>query len=198
MKKTLLAILLAAALTVIPVGNALAATSADVTVTADPLYLSITNTTDDAGTTWLINGLTGSGQINVDTTYYSNPLGDTLAPAGANVVDGECYFTVTNAAGADTCDLTVTWSDFAGGDADMTNSNTGSNGATSYGAYCWYSGMTYASKVIVDSSSSAKMYDPGLAAGASLKWGVEITTRQNAWTGGTASTSILTITASAD
>jgi len=42
MKKTLLAILLAVALIVIPVGSALAADSADVTVTATPGWVSIT------------------------------------------------------------------------------------------------------------------------------------------------------------
>jgi hypothetical protein len=43
MKKTLLAILLALALTAIPVGSALAADTADVTVTATPGWVSITN-----------------------------------------------------------------------------------------------------------------------------------------------------------
>jgi hypothetical protein len=43
MKKTLLAILLAVALTVIPVSSALAANTADVTVTATPGWVSITN-----------------------------------------------------------------------------------------------------------------------------------------------------------
>jgi ABC-type proline/glycine betaine transport system substrate-binding protein len=42
MKKTLIAILLAVALTVIPVSSALAATTADVTVTATPGWVSIT------------------------------------------------------------------------------------------------------------------------------------------------------------
>jgi len=46
MRKTLLAILLAVALIVIPVGNALAASTADVTVTATPGWVSITNTPD--------------------------------------------------------------------------------------------------------------------------------------------------------
>jgi len=194
LRKTILAILLALALVVVPIGSVSAASSQDVTVTADPLFLSITNSPG----TWTINGIGGgSGWINVNTTYYSNPLGDTTAPS-ATVLNTECYFTVTNAVGADTCDLTVTWGDFAGGSANMTNSNDGTNGVNTYGAYCWYEGMTYANKVIVKDSGSDKMYDAGLAAGSSLKWGVEIKTRTNAWTGGSASTSTLTITATAD
>jgi len=51
MRKTLLAILLALALVVIPVGSALAANTADVTVYATPGFISITvdNTTYDFG-----------------------------------------------------------------------------------------------------------------------------------------------------
>jgi len=191
---------MALALVVIPAGNAFAASSVGVTVTADPLFLSITN----LPTTWTINGLGGgteSGQIAVNTTYYANPIpnADDTTPPSATVLGTECYFEVTNAAGAETCDLTVTWGAFTGGGADMTNSDLGTNDTTKYGAYCWYSGMTtYASsKVPVKTSASTKMYTTGLAAAGTLKWGVEIKTRTNDWTGGTASTSTLTITATA-
>lgn len=199
MRKTLIAILMALALVVIPAGSALAANSAGVTVTADPLFLSITNLPG----TWTINGLGGgteSGQIAVNTTYYANPKAnaDDTTPPSSTVLGSECNFEVTNAVGAETCDLTVTWGAFTGGSATMTNKDTdGSNGPTTYGAFCWYEGMTYTNKVVVKSSGSAKMYDVGLAANTSLKWGVEILTRTNDWTGGTASTSILTITATA-
>ena len=199
MRKTLIAILLALALTVVPAAGVFAASSQDVTVTADPLYLCITNTPN----TWTINGLGGgteSGKIKPNITYYANPItdGDDTTPPSATVVDSECNFTVTCCTGAVTCDLTVTWGAFTTGDADMTNSDAGTNGVDTYGAYCWYSGMLYANKVIVQTSGSAKMYDAGLAADASLKWGVEILTRTNDWTGGTSSTSTLTITATAD
>jgi hypothetical protein len=188
---------MALALVLIPVSNALAATSADVTVTADPLFLSITSLPG----IWTINGLGGgteSGQIAVNTTYYANPIpnADDTTPPSSTVLGTECNFTVTNAAGAETCDLTVTWGAFTGGSATMTNKDTdGSNGPTTYGAFCWYEGMLYANKVVVKSSGSAKMYTVGLAAAGTLKWGVEIKTRTNDWTGGTASTSTLTITA---
>lgn len=168
-----------------------AATTQDVTVTATPEYVSISN----SPSTWTLNGITGSGVIQVDTIYYSNPLGDTTAPS-ATVVDGECRFTITNSSTV-AIDLTVTCGAFAGGDANMTNSDTGANGATTYGSYCWYSGMTYASKVIVKSSGSGVMYNE-LAALTDIKWGAEIETRTDAWTGGSSSTATMTISATVD
>lgn len=191
--------MLAIALVIIPVSSVLAASSAGVTVTATPLFLSIENTPD----TWTINGLGGGterGVIDPGTTYYANPItdADDIIPPSETVLDTECYFTVTCVIGATTCDLTVIWGDFAGGGADMTNSGAGTNGVDIYGAHCWYGGMeTYStSKVVVKSSGSDKMYTAdGLAACASLEWGVEILTQTNDWTSGTSSISTLTITA---
>ena len=83
MRKTLIAILMALALVVIPVGSVLAANSADVTVTATPTYIALTNST----TTWPI-GMVSENQAG---TYWwkgsapSFPLGD----AG-------CTSTITN------------------------------------------------------------------------------------------------------
>jgi hypothetical protein len=188
---------MALALVVVPVGSAFALTSQNVTVTATPLYLSITNSPN----TWLINGLGGgteSGKIKPNTTYYANPIlnADDTTPPSSTVLNTQCNFTVTNAVGAETCDLTVTWGAFTGGGAAMTNSENGGNGTTTYGAYCWYEGMTYSEKVVVMSSGSTKMYTVGLAANTSLKWGVEILTRTDDWTSSTSSTSTtLTITA---
>ena len=192
MKRKVLSLLLALSLitsilTAIPV---LAADSQDVTITATPLYLAITN----SPSTWTLNGITGSGTIAPDTIYYSNPLGDTTPPS-ATVVDGECRFTASCTAGATTCDLTVNSGDFSGGDANMTNSDDGSNGATSYGGYSWYSGITYSSKVVMKTTGSSELYSSGLAGGNSLKWGAEIETQTDAWAGGDASTATMTITA---
>lgn len=193
MKRILVGILWAIVLLLVIAPPAFAASSQDVTVIAAPLYLSITNTPS----TWTINGISGTGLINVDTTYYAKGGANETTPPSATVLDAECQFTVTNGTGATTCDLTVTSGAFTGGGADMTNSGTGSNGAATYGAYCWYSGMTYSSKVIAKASGSSEMYSVGLAAAASLKWGVEIKTRTTDWTSGTSSTATLTITATA-
>jgi len=170
-----------------PVGVVFAAPDANVTVTADPTYICIENTPN----TWNLD----STGIEVDTIYYANPLGAETAPS-ATVVDAECRFTVTCCTGADTVDLTVTSGAFTGGSADMTNSDSdGSNGATTYGGFCWYSGMTYSAKVVMKSTGSSEMYSTGLAASATLKWGAEIETRTDAWGGGGASTATMTITA---
>jgi hypothetical protein len=185
-RKTLIAILIALALVVIPVGSAF---GADVTVTATPSYVTLNNTP----ITWDV-GNAGT-KILPNTTYYSNPLGGTTPPS-ATVLDGECHFTADTTGSTVNTTLTVTWGTFTGGGCDMTNSDTGSNGATTYGAYCWYSGMTYTNKVVVKSTGSDAMksaHAPG-----SVKWGVEIKTRTNDWTSGTASTSTLTITATAE
>jgi hypothetical protein len=170
---------------------ALAADSANVTVTAQALFLSITNTPN----TWTVNGIAGAGTVLVDTIYYANPLGDTTAPS-ATVLDAECLFNVSNHVSGTPCDLTVTWGSFTGGDTTMTNSdNAGENGATTYGAFGYYSGLAMANKVVIKSTGSSELYDTGLAAGASLKWGVQIETRTNDWTGAGASTATITITA---
>ena len=190
MKLKLLSIFLAVMLALGIAVPTMAASSQDVTVTWTPLYLAITNDPS----TWSVNGITGPGTIEIDTVYYSNTLGDTTPPS-ATVADGECRFTVTCTAGATTCDLTVNASDLAGGDNNMTNSDDGSNGATSFGAYSYYSGMTFANKVIAKTTGSDELYSVGLAGGNSLKWGAQVETQTDAWAGGAASTSTITILA---
>ena len=160
----------------------------DITVTATPSYISFSS----APTTWTLNGITGSSKIDVNTTYYANPLGDTTQPS-STVADGECQFTWTNDSSVN-IEVTVNCGSFTGGDADMTNSNSGSNGATNYGAYSWYSGMTYANKKIVKSSGSDVLYTTA-SPGEDKKWGAEITTRTNSWTGSSNSTATMTISA---
>jgi len=186
-KRILVGIVLAIALILLAVVPAMAT---DITITATPSYISFSSTP----TTWTLNGITGSGVIATDITYYANPLGDTTPP-GTTVADGECQFTWTNDSSVNIA-ITVNCGSFTGGDATMTNSGTGSNGATSYGAYSWYSGMTYANKVVVKSSGSDALYTT-TTPGEDKKWGAEILTRTDAWTGGTSSTAIMTITATA-
>jgi len=166
-----------------------AATSQDVTVTAVPAFISISNTPG----TWTINGITGSGVIAPNTTYYTNPLGDASSP-GVTVVDGECRFTVTNTSTVAT-DITVNFPNHTGGDAS-TNSGTGNNAATSFGAYGYYSGMTYTNKVIAKASGSNPLIS-NLAATTNFKWGLEYKSQTSAWTSGTSMTSTVTITATA-
>lgn len=190
MKRLLISVILVIALLVLPVSEALAATSAEVTVTATPSYIAITNLPED----WTINGITGNWLISENTTYYSNPLGDETTPS-ATVAEGECYFEVTNSSSVNIT-LTVNFANFTGGDA-MTNGNTGSAGATSFGAYSYYSGMTYSAKVIAKNTGSDALKSDIPDTEISIKWGLEITTRTDDWTSGDTQTSTVTMTATA-
>ena len=187
MKRLLISFVLAVALLMVPIAGALAATDT-VTVTATPSYLGIGN----APGTWTLNGIGGGDSvIEPATTYYSNPLGDTTAPS-TTVLAGECRFTITNTSSVPTY-VVIDISNFAGGSDEMTNSNGGTNGATSFGAFSWYEGMTYANKVVAQTTGSDNLTD-NLAANTDLKWGMEVLTQTDAWTGGTSSTATITIT----
>ncbi len=186
MKKLLLSLILALVL-VLSLGiPALAEVSEEITVTYTPAFISIST----APTTWEMNSLTGDSKVRVDTIYYSNPGGDTVAPS-ATVVDGECRFTTTNTSNV-AIDVTLNMADFSGGTDPMVNSNGGSNGVGTFGAYGWYSGMTYSSKVITQATGSAVLMD-ALAATTDLKWGIELETQSDAWIGITQSSGTLTI-----
>lgn len=175
-------------------GMVLAAETDTIVVTASPVFIAIDNSPD----TWTVNGCLipavgkeGDGKIRKNTVYYSNPLGDWDVPS-ATVVDGECQFTITNTSNVGT-DITINFPNFAGGDA-MTNSNTGSNGATSFGAYSWYSGMTYTNKVVAKSSGSDLLIS-NLGATTNKKFGMEVKTQSNAFTSATAMTSSVVLSA---
>jgi hypothetical protein len=149
-----------------------AGTSNNITITVTPSYINISTATN----TWAPGG-------SINTTYYSNPLGAKTAPS-STVADGECRFTTVNTSTVG-IDVTVNIPDFTGGDA-MTNSNTGSNGDGTFGAYSYCSGMTFADKVIAKASSS----DPLISDQASttdFKWGVQLTTQATNATDHTAS-----------
>jgi hypothetical protein len=118
MKRTLIAIAMALALVLIPVGSAFAATTADVTVTATPGFVSITNAPDswDAGT------------IIKDT----------------DVDTGVHYFTITNASTVAmdiniACDGWTSWTYGAPatdtGQLKASSANGGTGGSTGEGDY---------------------------------------------------------------
>jgi len=169
----------------------LAATTAVVTVTGTPAYISITI----APTTYTINSDTGGNSgMNISTTYYSNPLGGTTSPS-ATVVDGECEFTITNTSTTIPTDLTGNMSNGSGGSNAMTNVNGATAGAASYSAYAYYSGETFASKVLLKSSGSDNgNFKLNVAAAGTLKVGFQFSTQTGAWSGGVGSTYTLTIT----
>lgn len=169
--------------------NAFALTSQNVTVTANVSYICISNTPN----TWVINDVAGAGSkfILPNTTYYSNPLGDTAVPSDP-VVTGECRFLVDNTSSV-TIDLTVNFPDMAGGDAS-TNNNTGNNTATQFGALSYCTGMTYSTQnVTAKSSGSTAMKE--LATSNNVTWGLTYVSQSNAWTSGSPMTSTVVITA---
>lgn len=175
------AVLMLVVITVITmVLPAFAATTAVVTVTNTVQYLAVSV----AGTTYNFNGISARGVLP-STTYYSNPLGQTTAPS-ATVVDGECSWTLTNGSSV-AADFVCDSSDMSGGTDNSTNGETGTAGATSYGAYSYYSGMTFTSKVLMKKSGSTN-YAANLAAAGTLKAGIQLNEQTNAWTGGTAPT----------
>jgi hypothetical protein len=196
-KKILIGLMVAVLLTLGLVSPMMADTAQNVTVTATPAYVSIANDLD----TWTLNGVIGDGFILTDTIYYSvddDAVSDTTTPA-ATVNSTSCRFTLTDTSGVNIT-LKVTMENFAGGDADMTNSGLGSNGAADYGAYSYYTGCTYGTdKQIVkegaDIATTGVLYTSTVAGGADIGWGVGVETQTDAWAGSTPSTAQLTITA---
>lgn len=198
MRKILAGLMIAVLLTVGLVSPMLAApgTSQSVTVTATPSFIAVENTPD----TWTMNGVKGDGFILVNTIYYAIDVAkasDTTGP-GATVAAADCRFALTDTSSVNIT-LKVTMEDFAGGSANMANSEDGTNGATNYGAYSYYSGMTYTAKKVVKEvaniGTTTAMYTSSTPGGADIAWAVQVETQENAWAGSSASTATLTITA---
>jgi len=187
---SILAPLLMLVVLLLPATQAFALTSQDVTVNATPGYISISN----APSNWTMNDVADAGgkYVLVNTSYYSNPLGDTAVPSDP-VVDGECRFTITNSSTILT-DLTVNIADFSGGPT-MTNSNAGTNGATIFGAYSYCTGMTYSTGKVIAKTAASDPMKVDLAATTNIKWGLTVKTRTNDWDSGSLMTTTATITA---
>lgn len=193
MKRILVAILLVLALMSVGTMPALAAPSDNITVTVTPAFLSISIAPD----TWAPNDIVGDnvtpkGTTAPDTVYYANPLGDATIPSDP-VVDGECRFTITNTSSVAT-DITVNFPDHTGGDAS-TNSNLGTNGATTFGAYSYCTGMPYSTDKVIAKVTGSDPMKTNLGATTNLKFGLTYETQTNAWTVATAMASTVNVTA---
>jgi len=174
----------------------LAETSQNVTVTATPAFIAISN----APGTWAPNdiegdGVTPKGFTAPDTVYYSNPLGDELSPSDP-VADGECRFTLTNTSTIP-IDLTVNFPDFTGGDASANTDTDGSNGVGEFGAFSYFSSDDYSTDKVVAKSTGSDTAFAALAATTDIKWGLTYESQSDAWTSGSAMTSTVVITATA-
>ena len=193
MKRKWIVLILACALIMGVIGMAIpvsAATTAVITVTNTTQYIAVSV----SPSTYNLSGISSRGVLP-NTTYYSNPGGQTTAPS-STVVDGECAFTMTNSS-AIACDFVFAASNFTSGSDMSTNGNTGTAGATSYGCYTYVSGVLLASKVECSSSASGTGISNMAGSGATLKWGFQMNEQTNAWTGGTAGSFTVTATASA-
>ena len=196
MRTKILSVLIALTMILTFATPVLGAASQDVTVTATPAFIAIANAPGD----WDLNdivgdGVTPKGTVGPDTYYYSNPLGDELEPSDP-IVDGECRFTITNTSTIAT-DLTVLFPDYVGGDAS-TNSDDGSNGAATFGAYSYFSGDDYSTDKVVAKSVGSDVGLDALAATTNIKWGLACETQTGAWTSAVAMVSTVSITATAD
>ena len=169
------------------VAPAFAALEENITVTYEQAFIGISGTTP---ATWAMNGITGDGKVRPNTIYYTNPLGDETVPS-ATVVDGECRFSTTNDSNV-AIDVFLNMTDTTGGTDPMLNSDDGSNGEGTFGAYGWYSGMTYASKVPIKTSGSVALIE-SLAASTPFKWGIELENQSDAWAGTTQGSGTLTV-----
>lgn len=205
-RKTILAILLALALVLIPVGNAFAASSVDVYVYATPMILSL----DATPSGWYINWADttdghsgaaydpwGDNRTRPDTLYFSNPLGDNLTPDVAvpgTVDDTGCLFTFTNNSGLP-IDISCRMTDFVGGD-QMVNGEGGytSSSDNVFGASGYVSGAAWdAGAVIFSYSDSTLVTD--LADLGTIMWGVALKTQADAFNTPGTMTSTITCTA---
>ena len=181
---------MALALVVIPVGNAFAATSQDVTVTATPSYICIVVAPSDYN-------IGGAGvKIAKATTYYSKVGSETVAPS-ATVLDAECAFTITNTSTVAT-NITVNFPHFTGGDA-MQNIDTGytTNGANAFGASGYVSGLAWPGGAVILKNTGSAALISSLGATTNKKFGFAIKTQSGDWTSGDAMTSVVTVTATA-
>lgn len=201
-KSKILAILLVVSIisALIIASPAMAASAQNVTVTAQPAYITITNT----GGPWTLNGyatVPGDGYISPSTTYYSNKTGDTAAPH-ATTVQADCGFHISADGSNVILKLFVTMTDFTGGGANMTN-GAGTPGVGAYAAFCYTYGTgsnatTWpGSKITVGTSINAgtPVYTGSVAGDATaLYWGVALTTQSGDFSSGSSSTATLTIT----
>lgn len=190
MRKTLIAILVALALTVVPAAGVFAATSDTVTVNATPVFISIAVTE----ASWTING-GGDGLIRKDTEYYATVANTTAAP-GNPVDDDDCYFSLTNSSTVAT-DITLTCTDFTGGD-NWTNAESKTNGANAFAMLSYFSGdswTNFATSGVIVKKSGSSVGKSDLAASTGIKFGIGFDSPTGDPTSGIAQSGTITVSA---
>lgn len=190
MRKIVVAAVLALILVASAAVPAFAADTAEVTVTATPAIISISNLPID----WTMNDSAAGGDdaIRHATTYYSNDAGNLIPPTGGGVLDAECRFTVTND-GTVNVDIAIAFLDFTLGHA-MPNSNTGSATATEFGARAYVSGDMTPGPPLTVTGADVITGLPHTVSNTK-KWGLEVATRTGAFTDQTTMQATVTLTA---
>jgi len=161
----------------LPVG---AATTQDVTITATPTYIALTNDT----ATWAI------GAVAVNTTYYWTA--DDLVPAEP-LVDGDMKGTITNT-GSVAEDIDIKCANFTGG-AGWTLSADDSPAEGEVNLRAGITGMANRAAMKQVVNADVELID-SLAASGTKKWCMELETAPT-FADGTAKTGVVTLTASA-
>ncbi|MBA7625534.1 hypothetical protein ES703_32965 [subsurface metagenome] len=177
MKRLVISVIVAMALVIIPVSGVLAATTAEVTVTAVPSYVGITID----NTAWTLNGISGSGLLAKDTTYYSQATLSETTAFGDPVLAANCWHTVTNDSSVNIT-LKGDMSVFSGGTDPMTNGN-GTAGANAFAAWvCEADGVADWStdKVVMDTTGSGTFWTSA-SPGDDIKVAFGVQTQTNAW-----------------
>jgi|GEM_PF-1611224 len=195
MRRIIIATVLALVLAVSAAVPAFAfSTTADVTVSATPAIVSISN--DPSA--WTMNDSTatagGDNVIRKATTYYSNDAGNLIAPA-ATVIDADCRFTVTND-GTVPVDIAIDMADFVGGLDPMVNSDLGTADVGKFGAKAYVSGGSNAGTPITVAGVADVIANLPDSTGNTKKWGLIVATQTDDFTDATLTDSAVTLTAS--
>jgi len=189
MKRLVIGVILAVALLIVPVSGALAAEdTATVNVTAVPSYVSITI----LPTAWTINGITGSGVLEIDTIYYSKDSGSETTIFGEPVVAGNCEHALTNTSTVNVT-LKADMSHFTGGDA-MQNGN-GTNGTSDFAAWVCASGVNWSTGTQIMNTSGSTVFWTSSTAGDDISVAFAVETQDGAWDSGDTMSSTITLTA---
>ncbi len=155
-----------------------AGTTADVTITATPTFLSITN----SEATWTL------GAIAENTAYYWTADG---LVAAEPLVDGDMKATITNA-GSVTCDVDIKCADFTGG-VGWTLSADETPGANEINLRAGITGMANRAAMVQVTNSDIELIDSIAAAGTKM-WCMEM--ESGTFTDGAGKTGVVTLTIS--
>lgn len=177
LKLRILSVALVLAFALIPFGSAFADTTADVTVTATPTYIAITNSVS----TWAI------GTVGETATKYWSAAG--TAPAEP-LVDGDMKSTITNT-GSVAEDISVHAHNFTGGAGWTLHGTTPGENVVVLSAGATGDANLAAMRHLVDTTPQS--LKSNLAAAGTIKWCMELKT--GTFTDGVEKSGTVTITA---